>query len=90
MTGAPWSLDFLQLEGPLLWGLNVLWIWKVHTNRVTRLGEFYPIGWLFTLGSYFVIAEVAHKFGVLVTRLRVWINFDKKCVWLHFGRFFTN
>jgi hypothetical protein len=34
------------------------------------------------LGSYFLIAEVAHKFGELLT-----INVDEKCVALHL---FTN
>jgi hypothetical protein len=37
---------------------------------------------LFTLGGYFLIAEVAHKFGELLT-----INVDEKCVALHL---FTN
>jgi hypothetical protein len=36
---------------------------KYHVAaRVTSLGEFLPIGWYFTLGSFF-ITEVAHIMG---------------------------
>jgi hypothetical protein len=34
-------------------------------TRVTRLGEFSPIGWLFTLGSFLKMTEVAQIFGLL-------------------------
>jgi hypothetical protein len=43
---------------------------------------------LFTLGSFLKSAEVARIFGLLFPLWKVYINFDKKCVGLHFGRFF--
>jgi hypothetical protein len=35
----------------------------LHTSRVTRLGEFIPIGRLFSFGSFLKITEGAHFFG---------------------------
>jgi hypothetical protein len=35
---------------------------KCYKIRVTRLGEFSPIGQLFSLGSFLKIPEVAHIF----------------------------
>jgi hypothetical protein len=49
-------------------------------NRVTRLGEFSPIGWLFLLGSYLRITEVAHIFGLLYSS----VKFKNKC-WQKIG-----
>jgi hypothetical protein len=37
-------------------------------NRVTRLGEFSPLGQLFTLSSFSKITEVAQTFGLLFPR----------------------
>jgi hypothetical protein len=56
---------------------------------VTRLVEFSPNGWLFTLVRVFWIAEVAHILGLLFQSWRLWIDFEKKCVVLNFGRFFS-
>jgi hypothetical protein len=62
-------------------GLVVSW--------VTRLGEFSPNGWLFTLGQIFLkMAEVAHIFGVLF--YTVWamhLSWQER-IGPHFGRFF--
>jgi hypothetical protein len=52
----------------------------VSTGRVTRLGEFSPIGGLFTLGS---LCENGKNQDYYVG-----INFDKKRIGPHFGRFF--
>jgi hypothetical protein len=52
----------------------------VSTGRVTRLGEFSPIGGLFTLGS---LCENGKNQDYYVC-----INFDKKRIGPHFGRFF--
>jgi hypothetical protein len=40
---------------------------KLHSpgTRVTRLGEFSPIGWLFTFGTFVKITEVAQIIGLL-------------------------
>jgi hypothetical protein len=55
---------------------------------VTRLGEFSPIGWLFNLFSVLKIAEVVNIFGLRFQRFNLYINFGKKRVGRHFGRFF--
>jgi hypothetical protein len=60
-------------------------------TRVTRLGEFSPIGRLFTLGSVMKITEVAKHFGLLIKTETVMYSFDKKWVGQHFGLlFFSN
>jgi hypothetical protein len=43
--------------------------WRTRTidNRVARLGEFSPFGWLFTFGSFMIITEVTHIFGLLLS-----------------------
>jgi hypothetical protein len=51
-------------------------IFECITSRVTRLGEFSPIGRLFTLGSFCDIAEVTTFFGLLFC-----IDFDKSKGW---------
>jgi hypothetical protein len=61
---------------------------KTSESRVTRLDDVTPIGRLFTLGK-FKITEVAHIFGVLFPREKLFIFFYK-CVGTHFGPFFTN
>jgi hypothetical protein len=53
------------------------------TGRVTRLGEFSPLRWLLTLGSFLKITKVSQHFGFFFPRLGLFINFG-----LHFGRFF--
>jgi hypothetical protein len=61
----------------------------VVTCRVTRLGEFSHIGRLFTLGYLSKSTKVArHYCDTFILRDRLCINFDKKCVGLHFGRSF--
>jgi hypothetical protein len=52
---------------------------------VTRLGEFSLLGDCFSK-----ITVAARFFGYSFPWKKLWINFDKKCVVLHFGRFFTN
>jgi hypothetical protein len=37
---------------------------KLAMFRVTRLGEFSPIGWLFTLGSFLKMTKVAQIYGL--------------------------
>jgi hypothetical protein len=41
------------------------------------LGEFSTIGWLFTLGSFVKITEVANIIGLLFPTLKLCINFQK-------------
>jgi hypothetical protein len=40
-------------------------------GSVTRLGEFSPIGWLFTLGSFTKITELAQISGLLFPNIPV-------------------
>jgi hypothetical protein len=49
--------------------------------RVTRLGEFSPLGRLFTLGS-FLIAALALIVGNFFPQSKICSNFDQKCIWL--------
>jgi hypothetical protein len=57
-------------------------------GRVTRLGEFSPIGWMFTLGYFFSkIAQWTQKFFSIVKCRYICMNQDKNWVCLHFGRF---
>jgi hypothetical protein len=53
---------------------------KSAIQRVTRLGEFSPNGRLFL--------EVAQILGFFL-QIRLYINWDKKWLWLNFGRFFS-
>jgi hypothetical protein len=63
--------------------------WSVKSDtRVTRLGEFSPIGWLITLGSFFLITEVAKIFGLLFSTVKVRYQFWPKSVGLPSWRFF--
>jgi hypothetical protein len=41
------------------------------SSRVTRLGEFSPIGQPFTLGGFLKIAQVAKIFGLLFPTVKV-------------------
>jgi hypothetical protein len=43
-------------------------VWR---DEVTRLGEFAPNGWLFTLGIFMKIAEAAHIFGLPFSTIKV-------------------
>jgi hypothetical protein len=56
---------------------------------VTRLGEFSPIGRLFSLGS-FLINRGAQNFGLIFPQIKLYIMFGPKILGLYFGRFFTN
>jgi hypothetical protein len=57
----------------LLWDIG----WQMYQlTRVTRLGEFTPLGLLFTLDSfYFKIKNTAKMFGLLFSR-KLCVNFD--------------
>jgi hypothetical protein len=57
-------------------------------RRVTRLGEFSPIGQLFTLSN--VCMYVVLNFGLLFQRKKLCINFDKKCLGYTWADFFIN
>jgi hypothetical protein len=59
-------------------------------SRVTRLGDFWPIGPLFTLGSFLENDRSRSSFVLLISSEKLCINLDKKCVGLHFGLFFQN
>jgi hypothetical protein len=61
---------------------------KWNITRVTRLGEFSPIGRLFSFASILKITEVAQVLGLLFSKVPVSINLDKKLDGLHFGRLF--
>jgi hypothetical protein len=75
------SLDYAILN--LDYGFLVLrCVWE----RVTRLGEFSPIGRLFTL--VLKIIELAQNFGYLLSRYQLCIIFATKMVGQHFGDFF--
>jgi hypothetical protein len=43
----------------------------LHERRVTRLGEFSPLGGLITLGSFGEISEVIQMIGLLFSMLKV-------------------
>jgi hypothetical protein len=54
--------------------------------RVTRLGEFSPIGRLFSLESYLKITKVGQIFwATFLPQQMFCINFDKKWVGQNFG-----
>jgi hypothetical protein len=58
-------------------------------GRVTRLGEFSPIGRLFTFCSFSEITEAARVYKLPFSTDEVkYLSLAKKCVGLHFGRFF--
>jgi hypothetical protein len=56
-------------------------------NRVTRLGEFSPIGWLFSLGSLSKITELAQILGQLFSNVPVMYLFWQQ---MGLGDFSTN
>jgi hypothetical protein len=56
--------------------------------RVTRLGEFSPIGLVFSAEFFLKITEVAHIFWPHFPQLRLCIYYEKKVVGLNFGQFF--
>jgi hypothetical protein len=61
--------------------------------RVTRLSDFSPIGWLFTLGSFFENYECSLQFfGYFFPQLRFCTNFGQKWIGLQhiWVIFFTN
>jgi hypothetical protein len=53
------------------------------------LGEFSPIGRLFTLGSFCKISEATQIFGLHFPWYMLSINFDKKMGWAKFGATFS-
>jgi hypothetical protein len=57
-------------------------------GRVTRLGEFSPLGWLFTVDNFYKIKEVAQNFILLFPRKSCGFLFVKKWVGLHLGWLF--
>jgi hypothetical protein len=59
--------------------------------RVTRLGEFSPIGLLITLGSFLKITTVAKHLGLLFSTAwnYICVYFEKKRLGLQNGRFFS-
>jgi hypothetical protein len=59
-------------------------------SRVTRLGEFSTIGWLFSLSIFLKSDESSRFGGYFFPRLRVCINFDKKGLGYIWAIFFTN
>jgi hypothetical protein len=64
--------------------------WATLKN-VIRLGEFSPIGYLFTLGSFLTNTEVTQIFRLLLSTVQSTYasNFDKNWVGLHFMPFFS-
>jgi hypothetical protein len=50
--------------------------------RVTRLGEFSPIGRLFSLGSLLKITEVAQHSGLLFSSFQFLYKFRQKMAWV--------
>jgi hypothetical protein len=48
-------------------------------------------GWLFSLDIFIImyILKCGPHFVALFPQLRLWINYDKKVVWLHFGPHFS-
>jgi hypothetical protein len=57
--------------------------WMLLMIRVTRLGDFSPLGWLFTFQSTL-------KSSPLITTVKGSINYDHKCAGLNFGQFLAN
>jgi hypothetical protein len=54
---------------------------KASGIRVTRLGEFSPIGLLFSLGSLLKITEVAQHSGLLFSSFQFIYKFWQKMAW---------
>jgi hypothetical protein len=63
------------------------WQYSQNKSRWTRLGEFSPIGRLFSLASFLEITEGA-QYWLLLFHVR--INFDKNGLSYSVGDFFTN
>jgi hypothetical protein len=61
-------------------------------TRVTRLGEFSPVGRFIPLGGLLKLTEVAHLFVLLFTTLMVtYVLIFTKCgLGFNLGEFFTN
>jgi hypothetical protein len=56
--------------------------------RMTKLGEFSPIGRVFLLGS-FLITDVAHIFELLLSTVKVMHSFGPKTGWATFWAIFS-
>jgi hypothetical protein len=79
-----------QLYGPSTTLHLPFIVWRVKNwvaGRVTRLGKFSPNGWLLSLGNYFENCRKSSHFWAIFETVRLF-NFDKKCLGLHFGRFY--
>jgi hypothetical protein len=63
-------------------------LWKI--SRVTRLGGFSPIGWLFNSGSFWQLQKQPTFFDYFFSPLRLCISFDKNGLGYVLGDFFTN
>jgi hypothetical protein len=65
-------------------------MWWPTLSRLTRWDEFSPIGQMFILGSFLKLTEVcsSNLWATFCCCKTLFINFDKKRVGPHFGRFF--
>jgi hypothetical protein len=81
------------------YGLPELCLWRFYDllsflsllNRVTRLGEFSPNGWLFTLASFFEnLLKHPTFLGYLFPRQGFCVDSDKNGLGYILGDFFTN
>jgi hypothetical protein len=64
-------------------------IGRIFVYWVTLLSEFSPIGWLFTLGSFFENYRIAQSIGLLIFTVKfVFWFLTKKRVGLHFRAIF--
>jgi hypothetical protein len=57
----------------------------MDNKKVSRLGDFSPLGRLFTLGSFMEKTQLAQMCVLIISDIKVRINFDEKRVALHFG-----
>jgi hypothetical protein len=82
-------------ERPLIKWICDIWAEKYFPSRSFQTGwpdspnGFSPNGWLLTLGNYFEnYGNSPYFWGYFFPVLSLCINFDKKCLWLHFGQLF--
>jgi hypothetical protein len=59
-------------------------------SRVTRVGEFSPLGQLFAMGNILKLTKRAKNRAVFFKENGYVILILTKCVAQHFGRFFTS
>jgi hypothetical protein len=65
-------------------------VWKYVLVRVTRLGEFLPIGWLFSLGSFCENYRSSRIIGLVFLREKLCCIFSQKMDWATFCLLFQN